>query len=200
MCQIGHYHMWITRKKKKKKQKSRKNIFLFFFGLRIAYTLLTHTPDTRFRFTEDHPHLAKAYGHLLELIGNELNLPVKECKHCKIKFLPDPHTKGHQKCCNYGCIELNQKINKKIAKSKYRKTKNGRTLRAEGHDRYRERKRNGQVNGISQLKAINLKEVERKLRNQIKFFYRKLNPEASSEELEQLDDILEKFSQKINTS
>ncbi len=73
-------------------------------------------------------------------------------------------------------------------------------MRAEGHERYRERKQNGQVNGITQLKDINLKEVERKLRNQIKFFYRKLNTEASSEELERLDDILEKFSQRIDTS
>lgn len=143
--------------------------------------------------------MAEAHCYLLEVIGKKLNLPVKECKLCKIKFLPDYRTKGHQVCCGYGCVELNRRLNREIAKSKYRKSLNGRTLRAEYMKRYHERRRNGQVNEIPQLKDIDIKEIEIKLRNHIKFLYRKLNPEVSPEKLEQLDNILDKFSQKIES-
>lgn len=64
--------------------------------------------------------------------------------------------------------------------------------------RYRERKRNGQVSEIVIPEiALNLKETERKLRNEIKFLYRKFNPDISSKKLKQLDRILQKLSQRI---
>lgn len=190
------YH---KQKKSQRKKQIRKEI-LFLFALRISYILLTYTPDTRFKFNKDHPFLAEAHCYLLKVIGKKLNLPVKECKLCKIKFLPDYRAKGHQECCPYGCVELNRRINKEIAKHKYRNSLNGRTLRARGHERYRERKQNGQVNEISRLKDIDIKEVEIKLRNQIKFLYRKLNPGVSSKKIMQLDRILRKLSEKIDTS
>lgn len=190
------YH---KREKSQRKKQRRKKIFLLS-ALKIAYILLTYTPDTRFRFTKEYRHLAKVYGYLLEAIGNELNLPVKKCKLCKIKFLPDHRTKGHQECCPYGCVELNRKINKQIAKSRYRKKFKARELASQYNGRYRERLRNGQVCEVPEIKDIDLKEVERKLRNEIEFLYKKLNPEVSHTRLKQLDRILRKLSRKIYTS
>lgn len=192
------YHKRKKSQRKKKKKKSRKNIFLFLYGLRIAYILLTYTPYTRFRFAENHAHLAKAYCRLLNLVSKELNLPVLECKICKIKFLPDHRGKHHQQCCPYGCIELNKKKNKQKAKNKYRKCYRAKMAASACNTRYRERKRNGQVSGIAEVN-LNLKETERKLRNEIKFLYRKFNPDVSDKKLKQLDRILRKLSKRIKT-
>ncbi len=64
--------------------------------------------------------------------------------------------------------------------------------------RYRERVRNGLVSEIV-IPAINLEETERKLKNQIKFLYRKFNPDVTAKKLKQLDRILRKLSKRINT-
>lgn len=142
--------------------------------------------------------MEKLDGYLLKAIGKELNLPVLECIICKIKFLPDHRRKHHQKCCPFGCVELNRRKNKQKAKNQYRKCYRARMAASACNTRYRERKRNGQVSEIVIPEiALNLKETERKLRNEIKFLYRKFNPDISSKKLKQLDRILQKLSQRI---
>ena len=64
--------------------------------------------------------------------------------------------------------------------------------------RYRERLRNGLVSEIV-MPEINMEETERKRKNNIKFLYRKFNPDVSSKKLNQLDRILGKLSKRINT-
>ena len=84
-----------------------------------------------------------------------------------------------------------------MAKSRYRERKNEiNSIVAEYNKQYRERKRNGQVCEMPDLYKIR---TERKLRREIKFLYKKLNPGASSKKLKQLDKILRRLSRRIST-
>lgn len=176
-------------------RRSRERIFLLP-ALRIPYLLLhRYSCDNRLKFVQEHPYLAEVYKYLLNIVGREVNLPVKKCKRCRISYLPDYRTKRHQKHCPYGCIELNRRRNKEKAKSRYRKTDKGLMKALQYNHSYRERKENGEISQVQEIKE-NKQEVERKLRAQIKFFYKKLTPEVDDEKLEQLDRILGKLSQK----
>lgn len=165
--------------------------------LRIPYLLLhKYTSATRYRFTQEYPYLAKLYNYLLKLIGREIELPVKICEECGISYLPDCRTKKHQKYCPYGCVELNRRRNRQKAKSRYRRKREALLKASKYNCLYRERKKNGQVTEMPEV-SCDIEEVERKLRAQIKFFYKKLNPALKPGKLEQLDRILEKLSQRM---
>lgn len=180
-------------------RRSRKKIFLLS-ALRIPYLLLhKYSSDNRRRFAKEHPCQARLYNYLLKLIGRELNLPVKVCELCRINYLPDYRTKNHQKYCPYGCVEINRRRNKEKAKSQYRKTEKGLMKALEYNHSYRERKETNQISGVPEIDERK-EEVERKLRAQIKYFYKRLNPGVSSKKLKQLDRILQKLSQSTANS
>jgi hypothetical protein len=185
------------KKKKKKKWVRRKKIFLLA-ALKIPYILFhRYTPDTRHNFNHEHPYLAKLYWYLLKFLSIVLKLPIKKCVLCKLDFLPNHRTKKRQRYCGYGCVELNRRRNTRMAKSRYREQKKGiNSIVAEYNKQYRERKRNGQVCQIPDLYKVR---TERKLRREIKFLYKKLNPESSAKKLKQLDKILRRLSYSIST-
>lgn len=181
-----------------------KKIFLLS-ALKIPYILFyRYSSETRRKFTQEHPHLSKLYNYLLKLIGRKLNLPVKACEICGIIYLPDYRTKNRQKHCPYGCVELNRRRNKQNAKSRYRKKIEAKSLASKHNLSYRERKQNGLVSKIQEInEEINEREkeeIERKLTAQIRFFYKKLNPEAGTEKLKQLDKILSRLSHRISSA
>ncbi len=184
-------------KRKRRQRKKWKKIFLLS-ALRIPCLLLhTYTADTRCRFEQDHPYLGKLYQYLLELLSKELKLAIKRCRICRIKFLPNHRTKGRQKCCPYGCVELNRKINRQSAKNRYRQKHEAKMLASQYNCLYRERRRNGQIYEIPKVE-YDLKGVEVRLRREIKFLYKKLNPEVNSKKLKRLDRILQKLSYRIS--
>lgn len=177
-----------------------KKIFLLS-ALKIPYILFyRYSSDTRRKFTQEHPHLSKLYNYLLKLIGRKLNLPVKACETCGINYLPDYRTKDRQKHCPYGCVELNRRKNKQNAKSRYRKNTSAKILASKYNLLYRERKQNGLVSEIPEISEREKEEMERKLTAQIRFFYKKLNPEAGTEKLKQLDRTLAKLSHRTSST
>ena len=177
-----------------------KKIFLLS-ALKIPYILFyKYSSDTRRKFTQEHPNLSKLYNYLLKLIGRKLNLPVKACEICGISYLPDYRTKDRQKHCPYGCVELNRRRNKQNAKNRYRKKIEAKILASKYNLLYRERKQNGLVLEIPEINEREKKEMERKLTAQIRFFYKKLNPEAGHEKLKRLDKILSRLSHKISST
>jgi len=189
--QNKYYH-----NQKKSKGKNHKNIFLLS-ALRIPYLFLhRYGIDNRWKFREEHPYLNRLYKHLLKELGKQLKLPVKECELCGIRYLPDYRSKNHQKYCPYGCVEINRRMNKRIAKSRYRKKLRGLLKASEYNGRYRERKQKGIVSAVLEIN-YNLEETERKLTFQIKYIYKCLNPEVGSGKLKQLDRVLEKLSRRI---
>ncbi len=125
---------------------------------------------------------------------------MKVCELCGISYILDYRTKNHQKHCPYGCVEINRKSNKQKAKNRYRKTRKAAFKASEYNGRYRERKRNGQV--LAEIPEINyqIENVEKKLTGQIKFFYKKLNPDISCCQLKRLDKILHKISHRITAT
>ena len=170
-------------------------------ALKIPYILFyRYNSETRRKFTQEHPYLSKLYNYLLKPIGRKLNLPVKTCEICGISYLPDYRTKNRQKHCPYGCVELNRRKNKQNAKSRYRKKIEAKRLASKYNLSYRERKQNGLCSEISEINGREKEELERKLTAQIRFFYKKLNPDTGPEKLKQLDDILAKLSHKISST
>lgn len=183
-------------KRKKRQRKKWKKTFLLS-ALRIPCLLLhNYTADTRCNFDKEHPYLAKLYHYLLKLLSKKLKLPIRRCRICKIKFLPNHRTKGRQKCCPYGCVGLNRKINKQMAKDRYRQKYEAKMLASKYNCLYRERRRNGQVGEIYKI-DYDLKGVEARLRREIKFLYKKLNPEVNPKKLRRLDQILQKLSYRV---
>lgn len=190
--QNKYYHI-----QKKSKGKNHKKIFLLS-ALRIPYLLLRrYGPDNRCRFTEDYPCLNRLYNYLLKELGKQLKLPVKRCELCGIFYLPDYRSKNHQKYCPYGCVEINRRMNKRRAKSRYRKKMQGLLKASEHNGRYRERKQKGIVSAVPETN-YNSEEVERKLTSQIKYIYKRLNPGLGTAKLEQLDRVLKKLSRRIS--
>ena len=174
---------------------------LFLSALKIPYILFyRYSSDTRRKFTREHPHLSKLYNYLLKLIGRKLNLPVKACETCGISYLPDYRTKDRQKHCPYGCVELNRRRNKQNAKSRYRKKIEAKSLASKYNLSYRKRKQNGWVSDMPEINERKKEEIERKLTAQIRFFYKKLNPEVGTEKLKQLDKVLKNLSHRISST
>lgn len=181
-------------KKSKKKKRSAKKIFLLS-ALRIPYILLRYyDAETRYRFRHDYPALAELYEVLLKLAGEKTGLPVKECRLCGIRYLPDYRNQKRQKHCQYGCVELNRRLNRKKSKRRYRKT-NGAKLLASGYNMtYRERKKNGLTAMVLIATETERDASARKLTAHISFIYKSFNPGAGTDKLEQLDRILSGMS------
>lgn len=188
------------RRKNKGTWKPCKKIFLLLV-LKIPFILL-HKYDfkDRCKFSYDHTCLSKLYKYLLKYISLEINLTVKFCWICGISYIPDYRSKNHQKCCPYGCVELNRRINKQKAKSRYRKTKKALFKASEHNGRYRDRKRRGDVLAVVAEIDCKTEEADKKLRSQIKFLYKRLNPHVSNRKIKQLDRILRKISCRAKTS
>lgn len=174
-----------------------KKVFLLRV-LKIPYILLyNYSIFDRQKFNNDYPVLAVLYHSFLQIIGKELNLPVKKCECCGIIYLPDYRTWRHQKYCPYGCIEYNRRHNRKKAKQRYVKKQNSRLLASQYNCVYRQRKINGDI-CVPQNSAAETEETARKLRAQIKFIYKKMTTVSDSGKLEQLDRILCRLSRRMS--
>lgn len=173
-----------------------KKVFLLRV-LKIPYILLyKYSIADRQQFKDDYPVLAVLYRYLLQIIGKELKLPVKECECCGISYLPDYRTYRHQKYCPYGCIEYNRRHNRKKAKQRYMAKLNSRLLASQYNHTYRQRKINGDI-CVPQNSTAETEETARKLRAQIKFIYKKMTTVSDSGKLEQLDRILCRLSRRM---
>ena len=124
-------------------------------------------------------------------------MSIKVCELCGISYIPDYRSKGHQKCCPYRCVELNRKNNRLAAKIRYRKTRKALFKASEYNGRYRQRKQDGDM--LTSICGIDYKteDTEKKLRDQIKYLYKKLNSHSSIGKAKQLDRVLHKISDRI---
>jgi len=182
-------------KTSKKKKRSVKKIFLLS-ALRIPYILLhSYDAGTRHRFEHDYPIRAALYKTLLKLAGKKTGLPVKECRMCGIRYLPDFRAWRQQKYCPYGCVELNRRLNRKKSKLKYRGTNGARLLHSHYNRACRERKKNGLTALVLTATKTEKDASARKLTAQIRFIYKSFNPGAGPGKLEQLERVLSRISE-----
>jgi len=181
-------------KRSKKKKRSAKKIFLLS-ALRIPYILLhNYDAETRLRFKRDYPVRAALYESLLKLAEERTGLPIKECRLCKIKFLPDYRAWRQQKHCPYGCIELNRRRNRKKSKLKYSNTNKAKLLHSYHNKTYRDLKKNGYIAAVLAATESEKDVSARKLTAQIRFIYKSFNPGAGPGKLEQLERVLSRIA------
>ena len=181
-------------KRSKQKKRSAKKIFLLS-ALRIPYILLhNYNNETRHRFKRDYPVRAALYESLLKLAAEKTGLPVKECRMCGIKFLPDYRAWRQQKYCPYGCVELNRRLSRKKSKLKYRNTNKAKLLQSYYNKTYRDLKKNGYIAAVLTATESEKDVSARKLTAQIRFIYKSFNPGAGPGKLEQLERVLSRIA------
>jgi len=181
-------------KRSKQKKRSAKKIFLLS-ALRIPYILLhNYNNETRHRFKRDYPVRAALYESLLKIAGEKTGLPVKECRMCGIKFLPDYRAWRQQKYCPYGCVELNRRLSRKKSKLKYRNTNKAKLLQSYYNKTYRDLKKNCYIAAVLTATESEKDVSARKLTAQIRFIYKSFNPGAGPGKLEQLERVLSRIS------
>ncbi len=137
------------------------------------------------------------YGRVLKHVGDSLDLPVKRCIRCRVVFVPDYRTAGHQKCCPYGCVEDNHRRNVRAARKRYRGKREVRIARSLYNREYRRRRKQGEVEAKPPRRDED-KDVSR-LNGQIIGLYRLLRPGVGEAKLAQLARILDRVSEKTKS-